>query len=156
MIDLGNAYFVKGEDDEARKYFTQALEYARRYKSPRNQARALLSLGSLRLQRGETGEGLRNVEEALAWYQRGGYQKETAQALILMGRAQRERGDYQAALRAVKYQNTSENPNGVTRTVTFKVPSRVSARCSRRRSAGPTHCSATRKHTPPPNSPATS
>ena len=104
LIDLGNAYFVKGEDDEARKYFTQALEYARRYKSQRNQARALLSLGSLELQRGETGEGLRNVEQALAWYQRGGYQKETAQALILMGRAQREKGDYQAALRSFQQQ----------------------------------------------------
>jgi tetratricopeptide (TPR) repeat protein/predicted Ser/Thr protein kinase len=104
LIDLGNAYFVKGEDDEARKYFTQALEYARRYRSQRNQARALLSLGSLELQRGETGEGLRNVEQALAWYQRGGYQKETAQALILMGRAQRANGDYQAALRSFQQQ----------------------------------------------------
>jgi tetratricopeptide (TPR) repeat protein/predicted Ser/Thr protein kinase len=104
LIDLGNAYFVKGENDEARKYFAQGLEYARRYKSPRNQARALLSLGSLELQRGETGEGLRNVEQALEWYQRGGYQKETAQALILMGRAQREKGDYQAALRSFQQQ----------------------------------------------------
>jgi tetratricopeptide (TPR) repeat protein/predicted Ser/Thr protein kinase len=104
LIDLGNAYFVKGEDDEARKYFTQALEYAQRFKSQRNQARAWLSLGSLELQRGETGEGLRNVEQALAWYRRGGYRKETAQALILMGRAQREKGDYQAALRSFQQQ----------------------------------------------------
>ena len=104
LIDLGNAYFVKGEDDEARKYFAQGLEYARRYHSPRNQARALLSLGSLELQRGETVEGLHHVEQALAWYQGGGYQKETAQALILMGRAQRERGDYQAALRSFQQQ----------------------------------------------------
>jgi len=104
LIDLGNAYFVKGEDDEARKYFTQALEYAQRFKSQRNQARALLSLGSLELQRGETGEGLRNVEQALAWYRRGGYRKETAQALILLGRAQRQNGDYQAALRSFQQQ----------------------------------------------------
>jgi tetratricopeptide (TPR) repeat protein/predicted Ser/Thr protein kinase len=104
LIDLGNAYFVKGENDEAGKYFSQALEYARRYKSQRNEARALLSLGSLELQQGETGVGLRNVEQALAWYQRGGYQKETAQALILMGRAQREKGDYQAALRSFQQQ----------------------------------------------------
>jgi tetratricopeptide (TPR) repeat protein/predicted Ser/Thr protein kinase len=104
LIDLGNAYFVKGENDEAGKYFAQALEYARRYKSQRNQARAMLSLGSLELQRGETGEGLRNVEQALEWYQRGGYQKETAQALILMGRAQREKGDYQTALRSFQQQ----------------------------------------------------
>ena len=104
LIDLGNAYFVKGENDEAAKYFTQALEYARRYQSQHNQARALLSLGSLELQRGETSEGLRNLEQALAWYQRGGYQKETAQALILMGRAQREKGDYQAALRSFQQQ----------------------------------------------------
>ena len=104
LIDLGNAYFVKGEDDEAAKYFAQGLEYARRYKSPHNQARALLSLGSLELQRGETGEGLRKVQQALEWYQRGGYQKETAQALILLGRAQREKGDYQAALRSFQQQ----------------------------------------------------
>ena len=104
LIDLGNAYFVKGEDGEAAKYFEQALEYARRYKSQHNQARALLSLGSLELQRGETGEGLRNVEQALQWYRRGGYQKETAQALILLGRAQREKGDYEAALESFQQQ----------------------------------------------------
>jgi tetratricopeptide (TPR) repeat protein len=104
LIDLGNAYFVRGEDEEAKKYFAQALEYARRYKSQRSEARALLSLGSLELQQQETEGGLRDVEQALAWYQRGGYQKETAQALILMGRAQREKGDYPAALRSFQQQ----------------------------------------------------
>ena len=47
LVDLGNTYFIRGEYDEAAKLFTRSLEYARRYHSGRNEARALLSLGSL-------------------------------------------------------------------------------------------------------------
>ena len=104
LIDLGNTYFVRGEYDEAKKYFAQSLEYARRYRSGRSEARALLSLGSLEIQRAHFEEGLRYVQRALDWYQRGGYQKETAQALILVARARRAFGDYQGALASFQQQ----------------------------------------------------
>ena len=52
LIDLGNAYFLKGDAGEAQKAFTQSLDYARRYRSDRNEARALFSLGSLAMRYG--------------------------------------------------------------------------------------------------------
>ncbi|HEY2016983.1 MAG TPA: tetratricopeptide repeat protein, partial [Bryobacteraceae bacterium] len=104
LIDLGNAFFIRGEYDDARKYYAQSLEYAHRYHSAHNEARALFSLGSLEMQRGGRVDGLHYVEQALSWYQRGGYQKEAALALILIGRARRDQGDYPAALDSFQQQ----------------------------------------------------
>lgn len=104
LIDLGNAYFLKGDADEARKAFTQSLEYARRYRSERNEARALASLGSLAMRYGDVDEAIRDVQQALVWYQRGGYQKETASSLVLLARAQRQKGDFAAALHSFDQQ----------------------------------------------------
>jgi tetratricopeptide (TPR) repeat protein len=104
LIDLGNAYFLKGDADEARKAYTQSLEYARRYRSERNEARALFSLGNLALRYGDTDDGIRNVQQALVWFQRGGYQKESANALVLLARAQRQKGDYAGALQSFEQQ----------------------------------------------------
>ena len=53
LVDLGNAYFLKGDADDAKKAFTQSLDYARRYRSEHNEARALLSLGSLAMRYGD-------------------------------------------------------------------------------------------------------
>jgi tetratricopeptide (TPR) repeat protein len=104
LVDLGNAYFLKGDADEARKAFTQSLEYARRFHSERNEARAMLSLGSLAMRYGDVDEAIRDVQEGLVWYQRGGYQRETANGLVLLARAQRQKGDFTAALQSFDQQ----------------------------------------------------
>ena len=112
LVDLGNAYFLKGDADEARKAYTQSLEYARRYRSEHNEARALFSLGSLALRYGDVDEAIRDVQQALVWYQRGGYQKETANALVLLARAQRQKGDFAAALESFDRQLHLANQMG--------------------------------------------
>ena len=104
LVDLGNAYFIKGDGDEARNAYTQSLEYARRFHSERNEARAMFSLGSLAMRYGNVDEAIRDIEQALVWYRRGGYQKETANALLLLARAQRQKGDYAAALESFQRQ----------------------------------------------------
>jgi serine/threonine protein kinase/predicted Zn-dependent protease len=104
LVDLGNAYFLKGDVDEAREAYTQSLDYARRFHSERNEARALFGLGNLALRYGDVEEAIRNVQQSLVWYQRGGYQKETANALVLLARAQRQKGDYAAALESFERQ----------------------------------------------------
>jgi tetratricopeptide (TPR) repeat protein len=104
LVDLGNAYFLKGDADEARKAYTQSLEYARRFHSERNEARALLSLGSLAMRYGDLEDAIRQVQQARDWYQRGGYQKQAADALVLLARAQRQKADYPAALESFQQQ----------------------------------------------------
>jgi len=104
LVDLGNAYFIKGDAEEARNAYTQSLDYARRFHSERNEARAMFSLGSLAMRSGNIDEAIRDVEQALVWYQRGGYRKETANALLLLARAQRQKGDYAAALKSFERQ----------------------------------------------------
>jgi tetratricopeptide (TPR) repeat protein len=104
LISLGYAYFVKGEYEEAGKYFEQGLAYARLHHSERTEARALLSLGSLAYQTGRTPDAERDTRQALAWYQRGGYQKETAQALLLLSRVERRKGDLPVALKSIEEQ----------------------------------------------------
>ena len=104
LVDLGNAYFIKGDADEARNAYTQSLEYARRFHSERNEARAMFSLGSLAMRYGNVDEAIRDIQQALVWYQRGGYRKETANALLLLARAQRQKGDYAGALESFQRQ----------------------------------------------------
>jgi serine/threonine protein kinase/cytochrome c-type biogenesis protein CcmH/NrfG len=112
LIDLGNAYFLKGDADEARKTYTQSLEYARRYRSEHNEARALFSLGSLAMRYGDVDEAIRDVQQALMWYQRGGYRKETGNALVLLARAQRQKGDFAGALQSFDQQLRLGNQMG--------------------------------------------
>ena len=104
LVDLGNAYFLKGDADEARSAYKESLDNARRFHSEHNEARALFSLGNLALRYGDLEEAIGNVKQSLVWYQRGGYQKETANALVLLARAQRQKGDYAAALESFERQ----------------------------------------------------
>ena len=98
LIDLGAAYFSRGEYEEAEKYFIQALGQAKRYKVRRSEARASLALANLYIQRDSPDEAISYVEQARDFYQQAGYRKETARALLLLGRAKRQKGDYQGAL----------------------------------------------------------
>jgi tetratricopeptide (TPR) repeat protein/tRNA A-37 threonylcarbamoyl transferase component Bud32 len=109
LVDLGNVYLARGDSsrgdyEEADKYFTQALELARRYKARRNEARALFSLASLRIQQYKADEAVEYLEPALAFYQQSGFRKETSQVLLVLGRALRQKGDYEAALHAFQQQ----------------------------------------------------
>jgi tetratricopeptide (TPR) repeat protein len=104
LIDLGNAFFQRGQFAEAEQYFKQSLEYAERYKGRYSEARALMALGSLGVQRGNSEQAAKYLDEALAFFQQGGYSKETSQTLILIGRINQEKGEYDAALQAFERQ----------------------------------------------------
>jgi serine/threonine protein kinase/Tfp pilus assembly protein PilF len=109
LVDLGSVYLSRGDSsrgdyEEANKYFTQALDLARRYKARRNEARALLLLGSLRIQQNRPDEAVRYLEPALAFYQQSGFRKEASQVILLLGRAKRQKGDYEGALKDFKQQ----------------------------------------------------
>jgi serine/threonine protein kinase/Tfp pilus assembly protein PilF len=99
LIDIGYTFFLRGEYDEAGKYFKQALDLARLDKARRSEARALLALGSLNVQRADNDEGIPLLEQALAFYQPSGFRKETSIALTMLGRAQRDKGNYEDAIK---------------------------------------------------------
>ncbi|MDQ2855672.1 MAG: tetratricopeptide repeat protein [Acidobacteriota bacterium] len=105
LNDLGNAFMVRGENDEAENNFDQALNYSRKYKIRPGEARALLSLGGLRVQRfGDPDKALVYLEQALPFYQQGNYVKETSQALILIARSNSLKGNYAIARKALEEQ----------------------------------------------------
>jgi tetratricopeptide (TPR) repeat protein/tRNA A-37 threonylcarbamoyl transferase component Bud32 len=109
LVDLGNVYLARGDSsrgdyEEADKYFTQALELARRYKARRNEARARFSLASLRIQQYKADEAVQFLEPALDFYQQNGFRKEASQVLLVLGRSLRQKGDYEAALKAFQQQ----------------------------------------------------
>ena len=99
LIDIGYTFFLRGEYDEADKYFKQALDLARLDKARRSEARALLALGSLNVQRANIDEGISLLEQALAFYKPSGYRKESSIALTMLGRAQRDKGNYDDAVK---------------------------------------------------------
>jgi serine/threonine protein kinase/tetratricopeptide (TPR) repeat protein len=103
LTDLGNTFFSR-DNAEAEKYFTRALEQARRARLRAGECRALLALGSLYLQMGDPDKGLSNLNQALPFYEQGNYRKELAQALFLIARANSLKGDYATAWNVIEKQ----------------------------------------------------
>jgi tetratricopeptide (TPR) repeat protein len=97
IIDIGNAYFSKGNFPEAEKNFNEALRLAELYKGERTKARALLSLSSLRVQQIDIDAARDFFQRALPFYQKGGYRTEVFQAYLVLGRAEMSAGEYDAA-----------------------------------------------------------
>jgi tetratricopeptide (TPR) repeat protein len=114
LVDLGNAFFVRGDYQDAEKYFREAHDIAERGGSVSSQARALVMLGSLNMQLNRSDDAVRYSSEALALYQKGGYRKETSQALLLLGHANRLKGDYDAAMQAFQGQLDLADKTGDT------------------------------------------
>ena len=105
LIDLGDAYLVRREYTDAERVLKQALDFARRNKGRRNEARSLLVLAKLYIQQEtKTDEALTRIEQALAYFQQGGYNKEVSLAILLRGRARLLKGDYDGALKDFEQQ----------------------------------------------------
>lgn len=105
LATLGNAYLVRKDLEQARKYFELALETAQLYKARRSEARALLSLASLASEYHDRPDEVRGyVERALPIYQQEGSRKYLMQAQALLGQASEQQGDYAAAQQAFTQQ----------------------------------------------------
>jgi len=104
LIEIGNAYFGKGNLSEAEKNFNQALRLAQSYKGRHNEARAFISLASLRTHQSRPVAALQFIENALTFYKQGGYRKETSQAYAILGHVYDQLGNYDDALHAFESQ----------------------------------------------------
>ncbi len=98
LIDLGYAFFVGTDYEQAEQHFRQAIEFARKDDGRRNEARALLSLSSLFVNSGKPDEALQYVNQAFPFYLQGGYQQEISQAYLLLGFASQMKSDYSTAV----------------------------------------------------------
>jgi tetratricopeptide (TPR) repeat protein/predicted Ser/Thr protein kinase len=103
-VDLGNTYYGALNYTEAEKHFKLGLDFARRSRALRTEAKALINQGSILILKGQTDEGARLVEQALAFYQPGGYRTETSQAIMILARVNRRKGNYVEALAALEPQ----------------------------------------------------
>lgn len=102
LIDIGNAFFLRGEYGEAEKRFEQALQVAKANKGRRGEARALLSLGSLFVQQGGGGKALDYLEPALAFYElRLQHAERVSGALRRAGGSQRRVRRFQRPVRSL-------------------------------------------------------
>jgi tetratricopeptide (TPR) repeat protein/predicted Ser/Thr protein kinase len=104
LVDLGNTYYGALNYPEAEKHFKLGLDFARRSRAQRAEAKALVNWGSMLVQKGQTDEGERLVEQALAFYQSRGYRTEASQALSILARAKRQKGSYEEAMRVLSQQ----------------------------------------------------
>jgi serine/threonine protein kinase/Tfp pilus assembly protein PilF len=104
FVDLANTYHGVGNYAEAEKHFKLGLEFARRSRAQRTEAKALINWGSILVLKGQADEGARLVEQALAFYQPGGYRTETLQAIVILARVNRQKGNYEEAMRALGQQ----------------------------------------------------
>jgi tetratricopeptide (TPR) repeat protein len=93
LSDLGNAQFTKPDYSRAEATYREALEVARRFGLPRNEARALLSLANVHQQQGANGAVLMEAAQALAFYQKAVFQKEAMSCMTLLARANRDLGN---------------------------------------------------------------
>jgi tetratricopeptide (TPR) repeat protein len=98
LLDLGNAYMLRGEPKAAEDYLRKGLEFASRGRSSYSEARAQSSLGSLYLQfLDRPSEVAQYVEPALKFFRSTGYQREAVQSLLVLGGAQDSLAQFDAA-----------------------------------------------------------
>jgi tetratricopeptide (TPR) repeat protein/predicted Ser/Thr protein kinase len=96
LITLGGALFLR-DPPEAERYYTTALQTARRNRALLTEARAELALGSLYSSTGRPERALGVLRPAAEYFRRGGYPADAFRANILLGRTQRDAGDYDGA-----------------------------------------------------------
>jgi serine/threonine protein kinase/Tfp pilus assembly protein PilF len=99
LIWLGNAFSGSGEYSKAEKYYSQALDLARRNNGRENEAWARFQLGALRQLQHKTEEALSLLEQALTFYRDGGYREKLSKTLMAKARIDRDKGDHESAAR---------------------------------------------------------
>jgi tetratricopeptide (TPR) repeat protein len=87
LIDLGTAYFLRGEPAPAEAYYLRGLSAAQRGRSGFSEARAELSLASLCLEYDRPLETVKWAESSAGFFHKAGFRREEMQNLIVLGGA---------------------------------------------------------------------
>ena len=102
LINLGNASRRKENNQQAEKYYNDALEQGRESRSGQLTALSLAALAGLHIATSRPGPAVQEAQGALAFYQPNGYAKESLQCLTIALRAKRDSGDYEGALSSTR------------------------------------------------------
>jgi tetratricopeptide (TPR) repeat protein len=102
LVDLGNAFLVRGDLKSAEPVFHRALDLARRGKVRRYEARALASLGSLCEQDRRPAEAKQFINSVLPFYRQAGYRREFVQASLLLGGVLEQLAEYEQGVRTLR------------------------------------------------------
>ena len=95
---MGNALYLKGENQAAEVYLRDAMQMANRQQAWHTEARAAVALGGvLSKGSGRTEEALAIARRAQELFDRAGYRSEAVVSLVAVGRMIRDRGDLRGA-----------------------------------------------------------
>ena len=98
LADVGNALYLKGENEAAEVYLRDAMQMADRQQAWHTEARAAVALaGVLSRGGGRTEEALALARRGQEVFDRAGYRNEAVASLITVGRAMRDQGDLRGA-----------------------------------------------------------
>jgi len=102
LIDLGSAFLARGDWAPAEQYYRSALDFARRNKGRRNEARAQLSLGSLFEQENRPDSAQPFLDAAFGFYRQAGYRRELVQTSALLGSVHAQRAEFDEGTRILQ------------------------------------------------------
>lgn len=97
LIDLGVAYFLRGEPAQAEAYFKRGVSYASRQKWRWHESRGRIMLASLCMQYGRATEAVDYASQSLPFFREAHYRREILQGLIILGNAQAQLGNLKDA-----------------------------------------------------------
>lgn len=97
LLELGNAFSAKGDNEKAEYYFNQTIQLARANKGRLREAQALTNLGGLYIQTLRVDDGLQLAQQALGFFQQENYPRLAGTCLTHIGRGYRRKGNYPEA-----------------------------------------------------------
>ena len=98
LADVGNALYLKGENQAAEIYLRDAMQMANQHQAWHTEARAAVALAGVISKSGaRTEEALAVARRAQDLFDRAGYRSEAVTSLVAVGRVMRDRGDRRGA-----------------------------------------------------------
>jgi tetratricopeptide (TPR) repeat protein len=102
LVDLGNAFLIRGDHASAEPNYRKALDLAERGKVRRSEARARLALGALCEQDHRLTEARQLLESVLPFYRQAGYRRELVQATAVLGGVLQQRAEFDEGIRVLR------------------------------------------------------
>jgi serine/threonine protein kinase/Tfp pilus assembly protein PilF len=101
LLELGNAFMAKGDQEKAESYYNQTIQFARTNKGRLREATGMMNLIGIYIQTLRIDDGLQMAQTALRFFQQENYPRNAFLCLTHIARAYRRKGDYAAAQQAL-------------------------------------------------------
>jgi tetratricopeptide (TPR) repeat protein len=101
LLELGNAFMAKGDQEKAESYYNQTIQFARNNKGRLREATGMMNLSGIYIQTLRIDQGLQMAQTAFQFFQQENHQRNAFLCLTHIARAYRRKGDYAAAQQAL-------------------------------------------------------